>query len=250
MKINKTFLTVAASDTSGGAGIQQDIKTALYHNFWPFSVISANTAQSFKQVFAVEEVNIEFFRKQLDSVFNNFRIDCLKIGLIPNSQMLLILNSYLKHYNGISVLDPVLVSSSGHSFVDNDFIEVLKNEILPYITVITPNQHELQMLSGQPITDFDQATKQAEILSERYKLSVYVKGGHFSDNPIKEAFINTDFRLNFELPRFDWKYNHGTGCAFSSALAVNLILEKDINLAVYNASGYVRDFYNQCNHSK
>ncbi|MCB5250488.1 MAG: hydroxymethylpyrimidine/phosphomethylpyrimidine kinase [Candidatus Cloacimonadales bacterium] len=243
----KYFLTIAASDTSGGAGIQQDLKVAQYYGFWGLSVITAITVQDFEQVYCVQSVDLNMLEAQIAQLFKTFNPDCIKIGLIPNSQMLDLIAFYLKKTNAFVVLDPVLKSSSGFDFVDKDYISILKSILLKNISILTPNSYEFGLLNDKVYEEYAMALQDAKLFVKRYKCAIYLKGGHFIDKQIKEAYISHDNFQELSYERNKWVYSHGTGCAFSSALAINSIIHSDIKKVLHESHRYVQDFYEALN---
>ncbi len=239
----KYFLSIAASDPSGGAGIQQDLKVAKYYGFWGLSVVTALTVQDFNKVYAIYPVENKILEDQLKCIFKAFTPDCIKIGLITDIEQLDLLSFYLNKYKPFTVLDPVFKSSSGFDFIKKDYIDHLKTCLLNQIDIITPNCNELSLLLEENISDYKEALIATKDFAKHYRCQFYLKGGHFSDQQIKEAFVSSNVVIEFLHPRKSWKYAHGTGCAFSSALAINQIIHHDIKKALHESHRYVDEFY-------
>jgi len=220
----KLFLTIAASDTSGGAGIIQDIRVAESLGYVGLCAITATT-QCFNKVFEVFAVNDNVLEAQLNVLQKKFVIDVLKIGVIVNEKQIQIISNFLQKTSiSIKVIDTVFSSSSGKSFLSENLIEKYKNLILPFSSFITPNKQELELLTDKKIDNFEEAIEEAIKLHNIYGCGIVVKGGHFFNDceKIKEAVIY-DNSVNFvEKKRQIFNYSHGTGCAFSSAFAVFL----------------------------
>ncbi|HOE91662.1 MAG TPA: hydroxymethylpyrimidine/phosphomethylpyrimidine kinase [Candidatus Cloacimonadota bacterium] len=241
------FLTIAASDTSGGAGVYQDLKVAQYYGFWGLSALTAITSQDFNNVYSVTPLEKEVFEKQLQCLLKSFKPDCIKIGLVPNIEILDIIYHYLQKIETYVVLDPVFQSSSGFDFIDDSYIALLKKSLSDCVSVITPNSNELAMLIGEKNLDYKRAIEAAKMIVKQYNCDLYVKGGHFSGNLIQEAYISKNDCHGFEYARRHWAYSHGTGCAFSSALAINRVLHTDIKKVLQESHYYVNEFYEALN---
>ena len=223
------FLSIAASDTSSGAGIQQDLKMAEKLGFWSLSVISALTSQNFSKISGIEIVNPIFFKDQLDIIFDSFDISAVKIGVIPTIEIALILRKYLDKSKYPIVFDPVIKSSSNYDLMKDDPVEII--EILSSLsTVTTPNIPEFEYLIKKDIND-----NSLKEIFNRYKSEYfYIKGGHSIQDTIQEYLISINMMKKYEYQRFNWEYTHGTGCAFSSLLSMYLI-DNDIEVACVKA---------------
>ena len=224
------FLTIAASDSSGGAGIQQDLKMAQRMGFWGLSAVTAVTAQSFDKFLFMEEVSEKAFISQLDVIFNNFHISAIKIGVIPSIRFAEIIVDYLQKVNCPIVYDPVIKSSSGYSFQKDDPIEIVKI-LAEKVTIITPNIPEYQLIIPH-----------SSLLTTNY----YVKGGHQSSQSIIEYLLIGDKKTRFSYKRLKWDYSRGTGCAFSSLLSMFLV-DNDIMKACKSARRELVKFYSKMN---
>ena len=214
----KKALTIAGSDSSGGAGIQADIKTMTMNGVYAMSAITALTAQNTTGVTGILEVSPDFLTKQLDAVFEDIFPDAVKIGMVSSSELIRVIADSLARYGAANiVVDPVMVATSGARLIEDEAIDTLKSRLLPLATVITPNIPEAEILSGMTITDEAGMEKAARVLYERYGCAALVKGGHRIDNP------NT----------------HGTGCTLSSAIASNLAKGYSLEESVERAKEYL-----------
>ena len=255
----KTALTIAGSDSSGGAGIQADLKTFMAHGVYGMSVITSVTAQNTLGVFGIQDIDESIVDSQLDAVFSDIYPDCVKIGMVSDRQIIEVIASALERY-GVKkvVLDPVMVSTSGRPLLKDDALESLTKMLFPLATLVTPNIAEAQVLSGTKIESHDDMEKAAAIIANRYGCAVLVKGGHFAtDSSCTKSSSCTkntsctkrtscaDFLLTgdvgkwFESERIDNKNTHGTGCTLSSAICARVALGKDLETAVYDAKKYV-----------
>lgn len=237
----KKVLTIAGSDSSGGAGIQADIKTITVHGHYAMSAITALTAQNTTGVYGVLESTPEFLAKQLDCIFQDIYPDSIKIGMLSNKILIEIIAEKLVEYEAKNiVVDPVMVSTSGSKLLKEDAIEVLVNKLIPLATIITPNIPEAEILCGIKINDEKDMEKAAMIISEKFHGATLIKGGHSS----KDA---ND--LLFEKGTCTWIYgkridnpnNHGTGCTLSSAIACNLAEGYSILESIRRAKTYVTE---------
>lgn len=242
------FLTIAASDNSGGAGIQQDIKVAEDIGFWGLSAITGITVQNFKKLEQIFPVPAQILQEQIEMNLNSFNIVCIKIGAICsekniNAISLILKNKKLKNV----VLDPVFAPTQGKEFINSSLIKLFRENLLSYVDIVTPNKDELSLLSEKEILNLDQGIEAAKSLTKKYGTCVYLKGGHFNDNSIKEALITDKETSIFEKERMLLKYTHGTGCTFSTALSCFLGNGLTMKDACINASDYVSKKYQKLN---
>ncbi len=235
----KKILTIAGSDSSGGAGIQADIKTITAHKMYAMSAITALTAQNTTGVYGVMEATPEFVAQQIDCIFTDIRPDAVKIGMVSNGDIIKTIACKLMEYKAQNVvLDPVMISTSGSKLLNDNAIETLKNELFPVASIITPNIPEVESLCGFKIETREDMSRAAVILSEMVNGSVLVKGGHlaFSADDLLYAGGKEYW---FESPRVENPNTHGTGCTLSSAIACNLALGLSIEKSVKNAKEYI-----------
>jgi hydroxymethylpyrimidine/phosphomethylpyrimidine kinase len=235
----KTALTIAGSDSSGGAGIQADIKTMIANGVYAMSAITALTAQNTTGVQGIFEITPEFLALQIDSVFTDIRPDAVKIGMVSSSGLIETIAEKLKEYHAENiVVDPVMVATSGSKLISDDAIETLKTKLLPIATVLTPNIPEAEVLSGMSIKTADDMIQAAAFISETYHCAVLCKGGHQLNDANDLLYRNGSYRW-FNGKRIDNPNTHGTGCTLSSAIASNLAKGCDLDTAVERAKAYI-----------
>lgn len=240
----KTALTIAGSDSYGGAGIQADIKTMTANGVYAMSAVTALTAQNTTGVTGIMEVTPEFLSQQLDSIFTDIYPDAVKIGMVSSSGLIETISERLKFYNAKNiVVDPVMISTSGSRLIQDDAIETLKNCLFPQAVLLTPNIPEASVLSEITIVNETDMIKAAEIISNEYECAVLCKGGHSINNANDLLYRNHKYRW-FIGERIYNKNTHGTGCTLSSAiascLAKGMDLERSIQLAKEYISGALR----------
>ena len=235
-----TALTIAGSDSSGGAGIQADLKTMLANHVYGMSAITALTAQNTTGVIDIMEVTPEFLAEQLDSIFTDIRPDAVKTGMVSSSQLIEIIADKLREYEAINiVVDPVMVATSGAKLICDDAMETLKKKLLTLATVITPNIPEGEVLAGMKITSKEDMVTAAEKISNTYGCSVLLKGGH-SLNDANDLLVEPGKEpVWFKGRRIANSNTHGTGCTLSSAIASNLAKGKSLEEAVKCAKNYI-----------
>lgn len=235
-----TALTIAGSDSSGGAGIQADLKTMLANHVYGMSAITALTAQNTTGVTDIMEVTPEFLAEQLDSIFTDIRPDAVKTGMVSSSQLIEIIADKLREYEAVNiVVDPVMVATSGAKLICDDAMETLKKKLLTLATVITPNIPEGEVLAGMKITSKEDMVTAAEKISNTYGCSVLLKGGH-SLNDANDLLVEPGKEpVWFKGRRIANTNTHGTGCTLSSAIASNLAKSKSLEEAVKGAKNYI-----------
>ena len=235
----KTVLTVAGSDSSGGAGIQADIKTMTVNGVYAMSAITALTAQNTLGVTDIMEVTPEFLQKQLAAVFDDIRPDAVKIGMIASEALIKETAAMLKKYAAQNiVVDPVMVASSGARLMAADAVDVLMGELIPLADVVTPNIPEAEILSGMSISDEHDMEEAAVKISTFGAKAVLVKGGH-GINDANDILFDGEKIIRFTAKRIETKNTHGTGCTLSSAIASNLAKEYSMEEAVSEAKKYL-----------
>ena len=235
----RTALTIAGSDSSGGAGIQADIKTMTANGVYAMSAITALTAQNTTGVTGILEVTPAFLKEQLDCIFTDIRPDAVKTGMVSSSALIEVIAERLRYYDAQNlVVDPVMVATSGARLISDDAIDTLKKELLPLATVITPNIPEAEELSGQSVhTKEDMETVAAKIF-QTYGCAVLCKGGHRINDANDLLYDGREF-LWFYGKRIDNPNTHGTGCTLSSAIASGLAKGYDLPTAVQRAKNYI-----------
>ena len=235
----KTALTIAGSDSSGGAGIQADIKTMLCNGVYAMSAVTALTAQNTTGVTGIQETALDFLRAQLDAVFTDIFPDAVKIGMAASAPLIEVIAERLSFYKAAHIVaDPVMVSTSGSRLLDADAVDVLKERLFPLAEILTPNIPEAEVLSGQKIRSSSDMTDAAARIGETYGCAVLLKGGHSLNDADDLLYRNGDIRW-FYGKRIDNPNTHGTGCTLSSAIAANLAKGYDLDTAVERAEDYL-----------
>lgn len=238
----KRVLTIAGSDSGGGAGIQADLKTIAANGCYGMSAITAITIQNTVGVSDVHPIPEAIIGGQIESVLSDIGADAIKIGMLHSSAVILTIIGSLQKFDIRNiVLDPVMVSTSGHQLIQDEAIELLKNKLIPLTRVITPNIPEAEILLGQKISKQEDLKTCIKKLSYNGKVSVLLKAGHLIENTLTDVFYNaeTDEILELSSQRVFTNNTHGTGCTFSSALASQLALGLNLNDAVHKAKEYI-----------
>lgn len=235
----KTALTIAGSDSSGGAGIQADIKTMLAHHVYAMSAVTALTAQNTTGVTGIMEVPPEFLEAQLDAVFTDIFPDAVKIGMVSSAPLIRVIGKKLREYGAANiVVDPVMVSTSGSRLMAEDGAEALKEELFPLAALITPNIPEACVLSGREISTPEDMEQAAEAIGRAYGCNVLLKGGHQLNDANDLLYSQGTLRW-FKGRRIENPNTHGTGCTLSSAIASNLARGMELEEAVKAAKEYL-----------
>ena len=235
----KTALTIAGSDSSGGAGIQADIKTMTANGVYAMSAITALTAQNTTGVTDIMEVTPHFLKEQIDCIFTDIRPDAVKTGMVSSSALIEMIAERLRFYEADSiVVDPVMVSTSGSRLISEDAIATLKKELLPLATVITPNIPEAEVLSGREVHSKEDMEAVAREIHAAYGCAVLCKGGHAVNDANDLLFDGKELKW-FYGKRIDNPNTHGTGCTLSSAIASGLAKGYDLQTAVQSAKNYI-----------
>ena len=235
----RTALTIAGSDTCGGAGIQADIKTMTANGVYAMSAITALTAQNTTGVTGIMDVTPEFLKLELDTVITDIRPDAVKIGMVSASELIRVISETIRNYELTNVVvDPVMVATSGARLISEDAIGTLKECLLPLATVLTPNIPEAEVLSGMEIKSAEDMVKAAEMISKNYGCAVLCKGGHNLNDANDLLYRNGSCRW-FKGRRINNPNTHGTGCTLSSAIASNLVKGYDLDTAVEKAKNYI-----------
>ena len=235
----RTALTIAGSDSSGGAGIQADIKTMTVNGVYAMSAITALTAQNTTGVQGIFEVTPDFLAQQIDSVFTDIRPDAVKIGMVSSVGLIEVIADKLTAYGAQNiVVDPVMVATSGAKLISDDAIDALKARLLPLATVLTPNIPEAEVLSGMAIRTAEDMVTAARAISETYHCAVLCKGGHQLNDATDLLYRDGGYRW-FNGKRIDTPNTHGTGCTLSSAIASNLAKGLNLDTAVERAKAYI-----------
>ena len=235
----KTALSIAGSDSGGGAGIQADLKTMTLHGVFAMSAVTALTAQNTTGVRGIMEVSPEFLAQQMDAVFEDIFPDAVKIGMVSSAELVMVIAERLRHFKARNiVVDPVMVSTSGSRLMQTEAIAVLQRELLPLSSLVTPNIPEAEVLSGLTILNKKDMMLAAKTISDRYRCAVLLKGGHSITDADDLLYSEGGYQW-FEGKRIDNPNTHGTGCTSSSAIASNLAKGRDIETAIRLAKEYI-----------
>jgi len=235
----KTALTIAGSDSSGGAGIQADIKTMTALGVYAMSAIAALTAQNTTGVYGIMEVTPEFLEKELDCIFTDIPPDAVKIGMLSSDKIIKATARKLRQYHAKHVvLDPVMVSTSGSRLIEEDAVHIMQEELFPLAEIITPNIPETEVLTGMEIKDEYDMERAAKKLYESCGCAVLCKGGH-RVNDANDLLYLEGKSLWIKGRRIDNPNTHGTGCTLSSAIASNLAKGDKLLEAVEKAKEYL-----------
>lgn len=235
----KTALTIAGSDSSGGAGIQADIKTMTANGVFAMSAITALTAQNTTGVTDIFETTPHFLAEQLDAVFTDIYPDAVKIGMVSSAELIGTIADKLQEYSARHiVVDPVMVATSGSKLLRDDAVDALTARLLPMAEVLTPNIPEAEILSGMSIKNAADMEKAAQTISEKYGCAVLCKGGH-QINDADDLLWRSGAGKWFRGRRIDNPNTHGTGCTLSSAIASNLAKGYDLDTSVERAKAYI-----------
>ncbi len=235
----RTALSIAGSDSSGGAGIQADMKTMSAHGVYAMTAITALTAQNTTGVISIQEATPQFLSDQLDAVFTDIFPDAVKIGMVSNAALIRVITRKLKQYDAKHiVVDPVMVATSGSRLMRDEALETLRQELLPIAEVVTPNLPEAEVLSGMEIKNADDMEKAAKYIADTYSCSVLLKGGHDLNDANDLLYRNGEAQW-FHGHRINNPNTHGTGCTLSSAIASNLAYGMELCEAVRRAKEYI-----------
>ncbi|MFK0333810.1 bifunctional hydroxymethylpyrimidine kinase/phosphomethylpyrimidine kinase [Rhizobium sp. NPDC090275] len=234
-------LTIAGSDSGGGAGIQADLKTFSALGVYGASVLTAITAQNTIGVAAIEEVSAAMVSAQMRAVLGDLAVDAIKIGMLSRRETIETVADGLQGYRGPVVLDPVMAATSGDRLLRDDAVAVLKARLMPRVDLITPNLHEAAILTGEMIAaTTDAAMHQARMLQAGGACSVLVKGGHGTGRECIDILLTAEGELHqFVRPRLATTNDHGTGCTLSAAIAARLAKGDGLAAAVAAAGDYL-----------
>ncbi len=235
----KHCLTIAGSDSCGGAGIQADLKAFSANGVYGMSVITAITAQNTQGVFAVQDVTPALIARQIEAIFDDIRVDAIKIGMVSRTDTIEIIAKTLKKYPlPPLVIDPVMISKSGYDLLQPEAKKALIKTLLPMATLITPNLPEAEVILGYAIDDISHMKKAALELHKLGCQYVLIKGGHLNDDATDVLFDGKTLHL-LHAKRLNSINTHGTGCTLSSTIAANLAKGFDIQEAVKRAKEYI-----------
>ena len=235
----KTALSIAGSDSCGGAGIQADIKTMTMNGVYAMTAVTALTAQNTTGVRAIQEATPAFLGEQLDAVFEDIFPDAVKIGMVSSSELICVIAERLRRYGAKNiVVDPVMVATSGSVLLKTEALQTLIDELLPLSSVITPNIPEGELLSGEKIENAADMERAARRIGEEHGCAVLLKGGHRVNDANDLLYADGQVRW-FSGRRIDNPNTHGTGCTLSSAIAANLAKGYSLPESVARAKEYI-----------
>lgn len=233
-------LTIAGSDSGGGAGIQADLKTFAAHGVHGLSAIAALTAQHTRGVTAVHVPPVEFLRAQIDACFDDFDIVAVKLGMLANAQVIhAVADALESHKPRYIVLDPVMVATSGAKLLEDDALDALRTRLLPLASIVTPNIPEAELLAGMRIADAASAIEAMRTLRAMGANALLLKGGHLDEgDAVVDRYVDAGSDAAFLHARLPLEA-HGTGCTLASAIAANLCLGLSMPAAAQAANDYV-----------
>lgn len=236
----KNVLTIAGSDTCGGAGIQADLKTFSAHGTYGMSVITAVTVQNTQGVFGCQDIKPDIIAAQIDAIFTDILdVAAVKIGMASQIETINTIADKLEFYKPKNVvIDPVMISKSGFDLLQPQAKNTLIKRLIPLATVLTPNLPEAEEITGLKIDSVDAMKEAAKKIYNMGAKNVFVKGGHLETDATDILFDGENFTI-FNGKRFDTKNTHGTGCTISSAIAANLANDLPIETAIKNAKEYI-----------
>ena len=238
----KQALTIAASDSGGGAGIQADIKTMQANGVFALSALVALTAQNTKTVTLVHPLPREIIEAQIDAVFDDFEISAVKTGMLFSAEIVRLVSEKLALLKAANlVVDPVMVSSNGRELLKPDAVERVMSDLFPLARLVTPNIHEAQRIAGMDIRSLEDAREAARRIQQMGCANVLVKGGHLSAKPATDLLYDGKKFTVFEGEFIDTPNTHGTGCTYSAAIAAQLAKGAGLSDAVRNAKTYTTE---------
>ncbi len=234
-------LTIAGSDSGGGAGIQADLKTFAAFGVFGMSAITALTAQNTQGVFGVHEIPPEFVVQQMDAVLDDIGVNAAKTGMLSSAPIIeAVADAVKRHHLVTLVVDPVMISKSGAALLRPDAVQALRTLLLPHAHVVTPNLDEAEALTGLPVRDLAGMKEAARALQDMGPRYVVIKGGHLADDPVDLLYTVHDF-IELRGPRFNTQDTHGTGCVFAAAITSQLAKGAPVPEAVSEAKLFVAD---------
>lgn len=247
MNTNATFrypvaLTIAGSDSGGGAGIQADLKTFSALGVFGASAITSITAQNTQGVRGIQAVSPEIVEGQIHAVFEDLTVDAVKIGMLHNREAARIVARSIDRFSPSKIiLDPVMISTSGSKLIEDETIEIIVKELFHRVTLVTPNIDEAAFLSGMPIRDEEEMGIAAQKLLSLGCRAVLMKGGHLEGKEMADILFTRDKEapLRLAVPAIHTQNTHGTGCTLSSAIAAYMALGKELPEAVRAAKDYI-----------
>jgi len=238
----KQVLTIAGSDSGGGAGIQADLKAMSANGVFGMSVITSITAQNTKGVTAVYDLPVSIIEAQLDAVFGDFDVAAVKTGMLSSAEIVMAVCRRLTQYQAKNlVVDPVMIAKSGHALLQPNAVEAVKSHLVPLALVVTPNVHEAERLSGVTITSLVEARQAAKAIHKLGCRHVLIKGGHLLAERGTDLLYDGRFFSVFKGEYIETPHTHGTGCTYASAIAAQLAKGKALPDAVQAAKTYTTE---------
>ena len=235
----KKVLTIAASDCSGGAGIQADLKTFSAHGVYGMSVITAVTAQNTQGVFAVQDISRDVIAQQIEAIFDDIEVNGVKVGMVSQVQTIEVIAEQLRHFRPPTiVVDPVMVSKSGYHLLNPEAEVTLIKELLPLAMLVTPNIPEAEVMTKMSIRTLEQMEEASRAIYQMGAKNILLKGGHLEGDAIDLLYDGQEFSRFFSA-RIATKNTHGTGCTLSSAITANLALGYSLYEAISQAKEYI-----------
>lgn len=247
MSTKPIALTIAGSDSGGGAGIQADIKSMEANGVFAMSALTAITAQNSEAVTMSFNLPGQLIAAQIDAVASDFELAAAKTGMLSSSMIIETVAAKIDEH-GLTplVVDPVMISKSGFKLLEDDAIDTLCAQLIPLATVVTPNAHEAAILADQPVETVEDAKAAAEAIYAMGPAAVVVKGGHLDDDAtVVDVFFDGDRFSVLSAPRIDTRNTHGTGCTYASAIAAQLAHGHDLAEAIERAKQYVTEAIRQ-----
>lgn len=238
----QTVLTIAGSDSGAGAGIQADLKAIAANGAYGLSVLTSVTAQNTREVRAAFALPSDLIEAQFDTVFSDFAPGAVKSGMLADSERVECVARCLRRYGAPNyVLDPVMVSKTGFRLLAEEAIDMLREELLPLATVVTPNVHEASLLAGMPVHTLEDAHRAGERILSLGPAAVLVKGGHLASDPATDVLVTPEGVWTFPGDFIETSSTHGTGCTYSAAIATQLALGQSLVDAVRKSKAYVTE---------
>ena len=243
----RTALTIAGSDSSGGAGIQADIKTMTANGVFATCAVTALTAQNTTGVTDILESTPHFLEEQLDAVFTDIFPDAVKIGMVSSAALIAVIADKLRRYDAKHiVVDPVMVATSGSRLMQHDALACFEQELLPMATLLTPNVPEAELLSGQAIDAHEAMEAAAQAILAKGCQAVLIKGGHLEGATKADRLFTAEGNIaNYQAASVDTRNTHGTGCTLSSAITARLALGDSLIEAIRQAKEYLTEALRQ-----
>ena len=238
-KTTPRVLIIAGSDSSGGAGIQADIKTCAAFGAYTATAITAVTAQNTVGVQQIEYMTPELVREQIRSVISDIGADVVKIGMLGTKEIIEVVAQEIEPLDAFIILDPVAVATSGDALLKDDALSALKDTLLPLADLVTPNVLEAELLTGLKIKDVDDLTPAGDALLKMNVYAALMKGGHLEGKSVVDVLVSEEGANIMSGPRIHSRHTHGTGCTLASAIAANMALGAPLEEAVMSAREFV-----------